>query len=217
MPIHSAIHYFMCQTVGGAASCVLATSEAASNMETRAVLRPLGAIQALYGNHRSGSAGESGSSILYEAVSLRSENPDDEWMYQLAHQESNDPNAPVRAAVALAVSGRFVEATKVLSTFNINHTHTCSSGGDGAPAATASSLVTRVLSVEEEGGEDEATGEGAILQKRKGSSSSSRMDNNFVGSDVLLELCLLRRLKECIDGTSMDFAIRTPPLPVHMW
>eukprot|EP00658_Telonema_sp_P-2_P070389 TRINITY_DN59914_c0_g1_i1.p1 TRINITY_DN59914_c0_g1~~TRINITY_DN59914_c0_g1_i1.p1 ORF type:complete len:148 (+),score=14.44 TRINITY_DN59914_c0_g1_i1:224-667(+) len=147
-------------------------------METRAVLRPLGAIHALYGNHHgSGSAGESGTSVLYEAISLRSENPDDEWMYQLAHQENNDPNAPIRAAVALAVSGRHAEAVNVLSTLAIDS------------GTTTTTILTRVLSC----------------------------DKNNLTPDVLLELCLHRRLRECLEGVTEDFAIKAPPLPVHMW
>ena len=184
---HFNLHFFLASTVEGNASVVVVGVDVASAVETRVSTRPVGALSSTDKNDI-----EPTLSQVFEAVSLRSENPHDEWMYQLAHQANNDPHAYVRSAITHALGGRYQAALVQLSE------HQLVGSQHQVLADRRVNSTAKMVGV---------------------SGDASSLPSLNLG-DPVVDLCLIQRLTQCSNGElpgATEFAVRVPSKIAHLW
>ena len=109
MPIHTAMHRFMSDTVGDDVSCLVTSSGTLVNVEHQFESRVVGVVQL---DGREGCATEAAGMDVYEVVRAHSSKADDEWMYELENQ--HNPHLLTKQVVEAAAGGDYERAKELL-------------------------------------------------------------------------------------------------------
>ena len=105
METHSRLQQFLVSSVGSSVSAVVASQSTITATETRFTSRPVGAVV---------GAEDDAVYVVHEVVDAVTAKDQDEWMYQLQHQQQTDPHSAIKTAVELALKGLFEEAPSLL-------------------------------------------------------------------------------------------------------
>eukprot|EP00658_Telonema_sp_P-2_P065282 TRINITY_DN5455_c0_g1_i9.p1 TRINITY_DN5455_c0_g1~~TRINITY_DN5455_c0_g1_i9.p1 ORF type:complete len:322 (-),score=57.58 TRINITY_DN5455_c0_g1_i9:55-1020(-) len=106
METHSRLQQFLVSSVGSGVSAVVASQSTITATETRFTSRPVGAVV--------GTEEDTTVYVVHEVVDTVTAKDQDEWMYQLQHQQQTDPHSAVKTAVDLAIKGQYNEALSLL-------------------------------------------------------------------------------------------------------
>ena len=112
MPVHTAMHHYLSQTIGDESSCVLMNNGVAQTVEMFFVSRRIGAVKIGHPTHPSKRAGESPlpphyerQVVLTQLLRASTHSHNEEWLYNTQTSRSDPAAEALQSLVDMAVLG----------------------------------------------------------------------------------------------------------------